>query len=103
ERPTYATDLLPALIVFGIGMSLTVAPLTATVLSEAGPADAGIASGVNTAVARIAALVAIAVIGLTASGGREGPTAHGFPAAPRIPALLCGAGGVIGAVGIRNP
>ena len=47
-----------------VGLSLTVAPLTTTVLSEAGPGDAGIASGINNAVARVSGLIAIAVIGM---------------------------------------
>jgi EmrB/QacA subfamily drug resistance transporter len=62
----YWGDLLPPIIGFGVGLGLTVAPLTATVLSEAGPSEAGIASGVNNAVARVAGLIAIAVIGIVA-------------------------------------
>ena len=56
----YATDLLPALLVFSLGLSLTVAPLTATVLGDADESNAGIASGVNNAVARVAGLLAVA-------------------------------------------
>ncbi|HUB04912.1 MAG TPA: MFS transporter [Solirubrobacteraceae bacterium] len=59
----YVTDLLPALLVFSLGLACTVAPLTATVLSDAEQGDAGIASGVNNAVARVAGLIAIAAIG----------------------------------------
>lgn len=59
----YATEVLPAVAVFGLGMALTVAPLTATVLGSAPAAHAGIASGVNNAVARVAGLLAIAVVG----------------------------------------
>ncbi len=59
----YATDLLPALLVFSLGLASTVAPLTATVLSDADDSNAGIASGVNNAVARVAGLIAIAAIG----------------------------------------
>ncbi|MGN6871278.1 MAG: MFS transporter [Solirubrobacteraceae bacterium] len=59
----YLTDLLPALLVFSLGLSATVAPLTATVLSDADEANAGIASGVNNAVARVAGLIAIAGVG----------------------------------------
>ena len=50
----YWTDLLPPLLIFALGLSLIVAPLTATVLADAGPGDAGIASGVNNAIARVA-------------------------------------------------
>jgi EmrB/QacA subfamily drug resistance transporter len=59
----YVTGLLPPLLVFSVGLSMTVAPLTATVLADADENNAGIASGVNNAIARVAALVAIAAIG----------------------------------------
>jgi EmrB/QacA subfamily drug resistance transporter len=59
----YLTDLLPGLLVFAIGLSITVAPLTATVLADADESNAGIASGVNNAIARVASLVAIAAVG----------------------------------------
>jgi hypothetical protein len=63
----YFTDLLPGLLVFSLGLSATVAPLTATVLSDADEANAGIASGVNNAVARVAGLIAIAAVGAVIS------------------------------------
>jgi EmrB/QacA subfamily drug resistance transporter len=59
----YLTDVLPGLLVFGLGLSMTVAPLTATVLADADDSNAGIASGVNNAIARVAGLVAIAAVG----------------------------------------
>src|SRR5204863_1962447 len=59
----YATDLLPALVVFSLGLSCTVAPLTATVLSDADEHNAGIASGINNAIARVANLLCVAGIG----------------------------------------
>src|ERR671919_936201 len=59
----YLTDLLPALLVFGLGLSMTVAPLTATVLADADDSNAGVASGVNNAIARVAGLIAIAAVG----------------------------------------
>ena len=59
----YLTDLLPGLLVFSLGLAMTVAPLTATVLADADEANAGIASGVNNAIARVASLVAIAGVG----------------------------------------
>jgi predicted MFS family arabinose efflux permease len=64
----YWTELLPALLVFSIGLSMIVAPLTATVLADAGESDAGIASGVNNAVARVAGLLGIAVVGALVAG-----------------------------------
>ena len=60
---SYVTDLLPALLVFSLGLSLTVAPLTATVLADADESNAGIASGINNAIARVAGLLAVAAIG----------------------------------------
>jgi predicted MFS family arabinose efflux permease len=60
----YWTDLLPAIILFGLGLSITVAPLTAAILGDVPPSEAGIASAVNNAVARIAGLVAIAAVGV---------------------------------------
>jgi EmrB/QacA subfamily drug resistance transporter len=63
EDVNYLTDLLPALVIFGLGLAMTVAPLTSTVLADADESNAGIASGVNNAIARVAALVAIAAVG----------------------------------------
>src|SRR5271165_143164 len=148
----YVSEVLPALIVFALGLSMTVAPLTAAVLAGAESSQAGIASGVNNAIARVAGLLGTAAVGaavagsfgsslesrlagsaLTASGraalaqakrlplGR--PDVHGLPAPQAhalaraaeqaslnsfhlgmaIAAVLVAAGGIIGAVGIRNP
>jgi hypothetical protein len=63
----YFTDLFPALIVFSLGLATTVAPLTAAVLSDADEGNAGIASGVNNAIARVAGLLAIAGLGAVIS------------------------------------
>lgn len=71
---SYVTDVLPAAIVFGLGLSLTVAPLTATVLASADVRHAGVASGVNNAVARAAGLVAVAA--LPAAVGLTSATYH---------------------------
>jgi hypothetical protein len=60
---SYVADVLPGLLVFGLGLSMTVAPLTMTVLADADEHNAGIASGVNNAIARVAGLVAIAAVG----------------------------------------
>ncbi len=59
----YVPQVLPGVVVFGLGLAMTVAPLTAAVLSGAPAHHSGIASGVNNAVARVAGLVAIAVVG----------------------------------------
>lgn len=63
---SYVLDVLPGATVFGLGLSLTVAPLTATVLAAAADRFAGVASGVNNAVARAAALLAVAVLPVVA-------------------------------------
>ncbi len=60
---SYFTQLFPAVLLFGIGLSITVAPLTAAILGDVPQAQAGIASAVNNAIARIAGLVAIAAVG----------------------------------------
>jgi EmrB/QacA subfamily drug resistance transporter len=99
----YWIDLLPALLAFSVGLSLTVAPLTTTVLSDARAGDAGVASGVNNAVARVAGLLAVAVLGIAASGGGNHLTAHGFHVTMLAVAGLLICGGLIGALGIRNP
>ncbi|HEY3725638.1 MAG TPA: MFS transporter [Solirubrobacteraceae bacterium] len=60
-------DVLPALLVFSLGLALTVAPLTATVLADADESEAGMASAVNNAIARTAALIAVAAVGALVS------------------------------------
>jgi EmrB/QacA subfamily drug resistance transporter len=59
----YVTDLLPGLLLFSVGLAIVVAPLTATVLADADEHNAGVASGVNNAIARAASLIAIAAVG----------------------------------------
>lgn len=63
----YVTEILPGVVVFGLGMSATVAPLTATVLSSVEAGRSGLASGVNNAIARVAGLLAIAALGAVVS------------------------------------
>lgn len=63
----YATQLLPAMLVFGLGLSITVAPLTSTVLGAVEPEHAGVASGANNAIARVAGLIAVAALGAIVS------------------------------------
>jgi EmrB/QacA subfamily drug resistance transporter len=66
QDPSFLTEILPGVTLFGLGLAITVAPLTATVLA-AGQEHAGVASGVNNAVARVAGLIAIAVVGALVS------------------------------------
>lgn len=104
----YLTEVLPAVIVFGLGLAINVAPLTATVLAAAPAHNAGAASAINNDVARAAGLIAVAV--LPAAAGLTGAAylhadqfAAGFRTACFISAALCVLGGLLAAVTIRNP
>jgi hypothetical protein len=101
---TYVADVLPAVVVFGLGLCLTVAPLTTTALGSVDEHHTGIASGVNNAVARVAGLLGIAVVGV-AVAGRSGAELDlaGFRLGMAITAVVVGAGGLVGLLGIRNP
>jgi EmrB/QacA subfamily drug resistance transporter len=98
----YWLELLPPLLLFSVGLSMIVAPLTATVLADARESDAGIASGVNNAVARVAGLLGIAVVGAAIAGGDNALDLTGYRTAMWITAGLVAVGGVIGVGGIRN-
>ncbi len=104
---TYLTTFLPAIVVFALGLALTVSPLTATVLAAAPVEHAGLASAVNNAVARTAGLVAVAVLpaaaGLTASSYLQ-PAAFGagFQTAMWLAAGACALGGIVSAFTIRR-
>lgn len=97
EGATWLTEVLPAVLVFGAGLALTVAPLTATVLDAAPDRFAGSASGVNNAVARAAGLLAVAVIpGLAGIRGEVYTDPVAFDAGFRT-AMLIGAGLLVAA------
>lgn len=92
--------LLPGILLLGLGLSITVAPLTSAILGAVSSNQAGIASAVNNAIARIAGLLAIALLGLV-----TGPeiTLEGFQRGAVLTAALLVVGGVISAAGIKNP
>jgi hypothetical protein len=148
----YATEILPAILLFSLGLSMTVAPLTAAILAGVSQDEAGIGSAINNAVARVAGLIATVAIGalvaaqfsssldrhlsgrpLTPRGqaavGQAKQLTFGRPSVAGVPprqaraivaasdqasveafrwaigvaGLLVIGGGLIGAVGIRNP
>lgn len=122
---SYWTELFPALLIFSLGLVATVTPLTATVLADADEHNAGIASGVNNAIARVAGLLCVAAIGAVVSavyvGGMAGQdpgetlqvidgvpesvtaSVDAFRAGIGVCAALLALGGVLGLAGIRNP
>jgi EmrB/QacA subfamily drug resistance transporter len=95
----YWTELFPGVVVFGLGLSITVAPLTSAILGSIDSSHAGIGSAVNNAVARIAGLIAIAGVGLVIGSTL---TADGFHRGLIATAALLAAGGIISFIGIRN-
>jgi EmrB/QacA subfamily drug resistance transporter len=104
----YVTEVLPAVVVFGLGLAINVAPLTSTVLAAAPAENAGMASAVNNDVARAAGLIAVAV--LPAAAGLTGSSylypaqfSAGFRNASFISGGLCLLAGVLAALTIRNP
>jgi EmrB/QacA subfamily drug resistance transporter len=125
QHINYWIDLLPALLIFSLGLVCTVAPLTATVLADADEENAGIASGVNNAIARIASLLCVAAIGALVAavysnelgGADASDTLAIIPGVPESVtasvrafhvgigtcAVLVALGGVLGLLGIRNP
>jgi hypothetical protein len=119
----YLTDLLPGVALFGLGLSSTVAPLTNTVLGAVPQHHAGVASGINNQVARVASLLAIAVVGAVVAARFESvlgghtdvaPLSGGSPrivdasvaafhAGLEVGGALVILGGIISLVGIVNP
>ena len=105
---SYVADVLPATTLFGLGLALTVAPLTSTVLAAAPDRHAGLASGVNNAVARVAGLLAVAVLPLVA--GLDGEAyadpdllQPAFRTAMMVCAGLLFAGAALSALTVRTP
>jgi EmrB/QacA subfamily drug resistance transporter len=100
---TYLAGVLPGIMLFGIGLVITVAPLTATVLAAVEDRYAGIGSAINNAVARVAALLAIAVLpALAGIAGKQSSLGAGYERAMQICAALALAGAAICLVTIQN-
>lgn len=96
----YWWQVLPAMIVFGLGLAATVSPLTSTVLGAIEEERSGIASAVNNAISRVAGLIAIALVGTVVGGTLD---LSGFYRAAVFVSVLLIAGGLVSLVGIRNP
>jgi MFS family permease len=100
---SYISGVAPGVIVMGIGLTITVAPLTTAVLGAVEDAHAGIASAINNAVARIAGLLAVAVIPAAAGLAGEGLSWNeGFDRALVITAVIAACGGIISWITIRQ-
>jgi EmrB/QacA subfamily drug resistance transporter len=110
-HPNYATDLLPGLLIFAVGLAIMVAPMTAIVLADADDSDAGGASAINNAIAKLSGLIGISAVGMAIAGtlGHGGgftpdmASVHAF----RHAAVICGsfvaAGAVVGALAVVDP
>ncbi|HPG76541.1 MAG TPA: MFS transporter, partial [Rhodoglobus sp.] len=100
QSVNYLVNVLPGILLFAVGLSMTVAPLTAAVLGSVSAAQSGIGSAVNNAVARVAGLVAIAMLGVIIVGKLD---VDGFHRVLIVTAALLILGGIVSFVGIRNP
>lgn len=100
EEFDYWTQVLPGIVVFGFGLTMTVSPLTSAILGAIETERSGIASAVNNAVSRVAGLVVIAMLAVIVGGRLD---LDGFHRAAIATAVLMAAGGAVSWVGIRNP
>jgi EmrB/QacA subfamily drug resistance transporter len=105
---SYATRILPAMILLGVGVSITVAPLTATVLAAAPSRRTGLASAINNAVARTGSLLAVALLpAITGLGGGRtldpAQFATGYPRAMWLAAAACACGGLVAWARVAAP
>ena len=103
----YVSTTLPAVLLFGLGLALTVAPLTSTVMAAAGTEGAGLASAINTVIARAAGAIAVAILpfvsGIVSPAALDpGVFLEGFGRAMWLAAGLTAAGGVLSYVTIRR-
>ena len=96
----YWWQVLPGILVFGVGLTLTVSPLTSAILGAIEPARSGIASAVNNAVSRVAGLIVIAMLAVIIGGSLD---LNGVHRAMMVTATLLILGGIVSFLGIRNP
>ncbi len=96
----YWWQVLPGLVLFGLGLAITVSPLTAAILGAIEPERSGIASAVNNAISRVAGLVTIALLATIVGGALD---LDGFHRAAIVTAALMLVGGLVSWLGIRNP
>ena len=96
----YWFQLLPGILIFGLGLSITVAPLTSAILGSIASSQAGIGSAINNAVSRVAGLIAIAVLGIIMAANLD---LDGLHRGLWFTAGLLVVGGIISWLGIRNP
>jgi EmrB/QacA subfamily drug resistance transporter len=99
EHVNYWTQLLPGVLLFGLGLSATVAPLTSTILGSISEKQSGIGSAINNAVSRVAGLIAIAFLGLVIGTHVD---LAGFHRTLILTAALLILGGVVSVIGIQN-
>ncbi|WP_044438674.1 DHA2 family efflux MFS transporter permease subunit [Agreia bicolorata] len=99
DSADYWSQVFPGIVVFGLGMTITVAPLTSAILGSIEQAHAGIASAVNNAVSRVAGLIAVAAAGLIVGSNLD---VAGFHRAAIVTGVLLIVGGVISGIGIVN-
>jgi hypothetical protein len=100
EQVDYWWNVLPGVLVFALGLSMTVAPLTSAILGSIPAKQAGIGSATNNAVSRVAGLVATAMIGVILAGQLAVDNFHRVIV---VTAALLILGGIVSFVGIRNP
>jgi EmrB/QacA subfamily drug resistance transporter len=101
----YVAAVLPGVAILGLGLAITVAPLTAVVMAAVDENRLGVASGVNNAVARLASLVGVAAVPVVAGvdlAGQQGIGLPGYRDALLLAAALCAAGGIVAAFTIRR-
>ncbi|WJL95249.1 MFS transporter [Microbacterium sp. ET2] len=96
----YWWQVLPSVVIFGVGLAATVSPLTSAILGAIDSSRSGIASAVNNAVARVAGLLVIAALGTIVGGSLD---LDGFHRAAIVTAVFLAIGGAVSWLGIRNP